>query len=52
MQLKSSDPFAAPLIEPNYLDNQEDVENFIEAIKKCMEIAGTAPLNGTYKYRN
>mmetsp|Transcript_6704 Transcript_6704/g.8737 ORF Transcript_6704/g.8737 Transcript_6704/m.8737 type:complete len:602 (-) Transcript_6704:8-1813(-) len=45
VQLKSSDPFAAPLIEPNYLDNKEDVENFIEAIEKCKEIAGTAPLN-------
>lgn len=60
--LQSCDPFAHPIINPNYLQEQEDVQVLIEACKLWDKICQTKPLdsairstakeidgNGTYK---
>jgi len=45
IRLKSSDPLAAPAIDPNYLSAREDLELLIEGVRLSREIADTAPLS-------
>jgi choline dehydrogenase-like flavoprotein len=42
--LNSSDPFAAPKIDPKFLSERADVDLLITGYKKMMEILNTAPL--------
>lgn len=42
--LNSSDPFAAPKIDPKFLSERADVDLLIIGYKKMMEILNTAPL--------
>jgi choline dehydrogenase-like flavoprotein len=42
--LRSSDPFDYPLIQPNYLDKQEDIETLIRGIQECKKIVNAKPL--------
>ncbi|CAC5363146.1 unnamed protein product [Mytilus coruscus] len=43
MKLKSKDPFDHPLINPNYLSQQDDVYILIEAVRKVQMITQTKP---------
>ncbi|CAG2216003.1 unnamed protein product [Mytilus edulis] len=43
IKLKSKDPFDHPLINPNYLSQQDDVDILIEAVRKVQQIAQTKP---------
>ncbi|CAC5363150.1 unnamed protein product [Mytilus coruscus] len=43
IKLKSRDPFDHPLINPNYLSQQDDVNILIEAVRKVQMIAKTKP---------
>ncbi|XP_076078478.1 glucose dehydrogenase [FAD, quinone]-like [Mytilus galloprovincialis] len=43
IKLKSKDPFDHPLINPNYLSQQDDVDILIEAVRKVQQIAMTKP---------
>ncbi|CAF1102466.1 unnamed protein product [Rotaria sordida] len=47
--LASPDPFAHPIINPNYLENKEDVHKLVEACKVVEKICQTEPLNSTLK---
>ena len=44
IQLTSSDPLAPPIIRPNYLDNELDLQTMIEGVELAREIANTNPL--------
>lgn len=44
IQLASDDPFAAPLIQPNYLQNPADLELLVEGIKLARKIANAPSL--------
>ncbi|CAF1370533.1 unnamed protein product [Adineta ricciae] len=43
--LASDDPFVHPIIDPNYLEDKEDVRKLIEACKITDQICKTKPLN-------
>ncbi|XP_052088266.1 glucose dehydrogenase [FAD, quinone]-like isoform X2 [Mytilus californianus] len=43
IKLKSRDPFDHPLINPNYLSQQDDVNILIEAVRKVQSIVKTKP---------
>jgi len=42
--LRSSNPFEHPMIQPNYLAREEDLQTFIDAVKLVRQLAGTSPL--------
>eukprot|EP00939_MAST-03C_sp_MAST-3C-sp1_P002496 g2496.t1 len=42
--LQSSDPKAAPLINPEYLTEDEDMQTFVDGVKLARRILGTDPL--------
>ncbi|XP_063884863.1 glucose dehydrogenase [FAD, quinone]-like [Scylla paramamosain] len=42
--LQSSDPFAPPLIDPNFLSHPDDVTTFVRGIKFAMTVANTTAL--------
>lgn len=42
--LRSSDPAAAPLIDPKYFSDRRDLEHLLAGVKLTREIAHTAPL--------
>ncbi|MCU4181633.1 GMC family oxidoreductase [Bosea sp. BH3] len=44
VHLRSADPFAAPMISPNYLDTEEDRQVAIDALKLTRRIVAQAPL--------
>ncbi|EIW83858.1 alcohol oxidase [Coniophora puteana RWD-64-598 SS2] len=44
IRLKNSDPFDAPLIDPNYLATQHDVDVHVRGARLAYKIAHTAPL--------
>jgi len=41
IKLKNGDPFLHPIIDPNYLQEEQDIEAFIDGLKFCIKIAGT-----------
>ncbi|CAF0905369.1 unnamed protein product [Rotaria sordida] len=47
--LASCDPLAHPIINPNYLEDKEDVRKLVEACKLVEKIFQTEPLNSTLK---
>lgn len=38
VKLKSSDPFADPIIQPNFLQEKEDMDQLVLGVKKALEI--------------
>jgi choline dehydrogenase len=44
VRLRSSDPFAAPAIQPNYLAEREDVDELLDASAMLRRIAAAGPL--------
>ena len=54
VSLHSSDPFTAPLIQPNYLENRDDLDLFVEGVRLGLKLAKTeafAPFCGEiYQY--
>lgn len=47
--LASRDPRVHPIINPNYLEDKEDVRKLIEACKLANQICQTEPLNNIFK---
>ena len=47
--LASRDPFDHPLINPNYLENKEDVTKLVEACKLASKIYQTEPMKSVVK---
>ncbi|CAF0834998.1 unnamed protein product [Rotaria sordida] len=47
--LASRDPLAHPIINPNYLQDKEDIRKLVEACKLIEKICQTEPLNSTIK---
>ena len=41
IRLKDNNPFSHPIIDPNYLAEEEDIEAFISGLKFCFKIAET-----------
>ncbi|KAH3787087.1 hypothetical protein DPMN_165206 [Dreissena polymorpha] len=41
--IRSTDPFEYPIIEPNYLSNEEDMAKFIEVSKRTIDLLDTKP---------
>ncbi len=44
LEIASADPFAAPLIQPNYLSTQEDVHELLQAARFLRRLAQTGPM--------
>lgn len=44
LRLKSSSVWDHPLIDPRYLESQDDVEKLVRGIKLCVKLAHTEPL--------
>ena len=44
VSLKSNDPFSPPLIDPNFLSDERDLETLIKGIKRCRDILNTEPI--------
>eukprot|EP00743_Colponemidia_sp_Colp-15_P001154 GILK01001267.1.p1 GENE.GILK01001267.1~~GILK01001267.1.p1 ORF type:complete len:635 (+),score=58.31 GILK01001267.1:58-1905(+) len=42
VSLESKDPFAAPHIDPNYLDHEDDVKRLVAGLQMCRKIALSA----------
>jgi choline dehydrogenase len=42
--LRSTNPFEHPVIQPNYLAREEDLQTFIDAVKLVRQLAGTSAL--------
>ena len=51
VKLKSSDPFEYPLIQPNYLKEQIDVDRLIDGFRKLDAIMKQPPLNKLWDKR-
>jgi len=47
LQIRSSDPRAAPRIQPNYLDTEQDLAEVVSGCRLLRRIAATAPLAAT-----
>lgn len=45
VKLDSADPTAAPLIDPNFLNEQKDMDNLLKGAKKLRQIMATPPMN-------
>ncbi len=41
VQLRSADPLAAPIVNPNYLQADADLQAFVQAVKIARDLAGT-----------
>ncbi|KAG8175261.1 hypothetical protein JTE90_020794 [Oedothorax gibbosus] len=44
VRLNSKDPYDPPLIDPNYYENPEDVQDVVQGLKTCMKIATSGPM--------
>jgi len=44
IQIKSADPWDAPLIDPNYLATQHDIDTIVRGVRGAYKIAHTAPM--------
>ncbi|KAG9085598.1 hypothetical protein FRC07_013338, partial [Ceratobasidium sp. 392] len=42
--LRSNDPFDAPIIDPNYLSTQHDIDTFVRGIRLALRLTQTEPL--------
>ncbi|QRV83544.1 GMC oxidoreductase [Ceratobasidium sp. AG-Ba] len=42
--LRSNDPFDPPVIDPNYLSTQHDIDTFVRGMRLALRIARTEPL--------
>jgi choline dehydrogenase-like flavoprotein len=49
VRLSSPDPFAAPLIDPHYLEEPADLQLLVDAVRLVREIAHSKPLAGYLK---
>jgi choline dehydrogenase len=49
INLASRDPFEHPIINPNYLQDKQDLHTLIEACKLVEKICQTEPLNKIVK---
>jgi choline dehydrogenase len=45
IRLASADPFDDPAIDPNYLDEQADVDALVEGLRRAREIAQAEPFD-------
>ena len=45
VSLRSADPAAQPLVDPNYLADHRDLDHVIQGLRIARSIAGAAPLN-------
>jgi choline dehydrogenase len=45
LSLRSADPAALPLVDPNYLADGRDLKNLVEGMRIARELAATAPLS-------
>jgi choline dehydrogenase-like flavoprotein len=48
VHINASNPLGKPIIDPNYLSNDYDLQAAIAAIKKCRQIALTPPLRDVW----
>ncbi|KAH7308842.1 choline dehydrogenase [Rhexocercosporidium sp. MPI-PUGE-AT-0058] len=48
VHINATDPLGKPVIDPNYLSNEHDVQAAIAAAKKCREIALTPPMRDVW----
>ncbi len=49
VRLRSTDPFAAPSMQPNYLSTEHDRFMAVESVKYARKLAATEPLNSLMK---
>jgi choline dehydrogenase-like flavoprotein len=52
VKIASKDPFEDPLIDPNYLSVQSDIDTMVDGYKTMMEIMNTEPLSNYKNIRN
>ncbi|KAL2069370.1 hypothetical protein VTL71DRAFT_15708 [Oculimacula yallundae] len=45
VHINVTDPLGKPIIDPNYLSNEHDIQAAIAAVKKCRQIALTPPMS-------
>jgi choline dehydrogenase len=45
LALRSADPFAAPLIQPNYLSTEKDLDDMLDGVRLMRSIASTPSLS-------
>jgi choline dehydrogenase len=45
VHIKSADPFAAPAIQPNFLERESDVATMLDGLKLIRSLAATGPLS-------
>jgi choline dehydrogenase len=45
VRLRSSDPFAAPVIQPNYFAAESDLASTVEGVKAAREVFGQSPFD-------
>ncbi|KAI9056220.1 hypothetical protein LZ554_001148 [Drepanopeziza brunnea f. sp. 'monogermtubi'] len=48
VHLNATEPRGKPIIDPNYLSNEHDLQAAISAVKRCRQIALTSPLRATW----
>ena len=49
VRLASADPFARPLIDPNYLGDRSDVDRMVQAVKMARDIFAASSFKGLLK---
>jgi choline dehydrogenase len=49
VRLASADPFAKPLIDPNYLGDRSDVDRMVQAVKLARDIFAASPFKAVLK---
>lgn len=48
VRLQSRNPFIAPLIDPNYLENRSDIDNMVKGIKIALLMLTTSPFTSLH----